>query len=177
MSVSEKYFNFNKKSRGGLKGAISGPSEVYEWNGFLSCTYSTLVVVYTTSPNIDVGVTLYTDEALTTTYDEVYGLNSSFSFEGNVFFVGENGVVSSVFACAAPLTVYSGCGDTVPAGTVYLGGPFELGTVVYSSPYTDPVNVFPNALFGVDIGSTGISNFTFATSDFGVILTIDACGS
>ena len=93
MSVSDKFYNFNKRPHfGGLYGKTL--SSFKKWTVYTDCTNATVLILYTaiSVPSLIVGVITYTDSGLSTPF------TGSFSVAGNQYTV-VTGSITLITSC------------------------------------------------------------------------------
>lgn len=175
MSVSEKYYNFNKRSRSGLKGAAIVEAGPFYWEGYYSCDTSGPTIAYTTDATFNIGTKIYADENLESLYINING--NIFIHSGMVYRIDGESNVYEIYEKMSPTADYGICGSSSINTYFYYNGSLQLGTTAYSVCYAAPEYRLFNSTVYVDSDANGTADLIVAFDGNGQVLTITNCGT
>lgn len=139
---------------------------IFSFNGQGDCLASSPVTVYTTSPILAYGVTLYENVELTLPY------NGLFIMSGVVYVVSDGNItiIAAEFT-TGKYSTYDGCFGETPSGNIWIpSNNTSVGGAVYTACYADDSTKAINQTYNIDnSGNNLIANVTISTDGSGVI--------
>jgi len=181
MAASEKYSKFSKSRKSNFKGK-KGAVNVYEWSGYRTYDpvdgYTEEFTVYTTSPVLQAGVTLYTGFDLTQFYFNFYG--DTFYRDNKVYTdSGDNQTVKGEYnVLTSDYDIYGGCGSSTSVDTYFVGNNAQYfqNNVAYSTWWDDDINRLLSQTFYYDPNGTGFAT-TIVTTDVTGLASETSCST
>ena len=177
MSVSDKFYNFNKRPfLGGLYGKAAVVSTYKAWLVYTDCNNTSSFYLYTTynTPTLDTGVIVYTDSALTTPFGTPFQFNYG-NAQYNID--GSGSIAAGANVCHLTWSLWDECNSSNgPSNyyTAYTDTVLAIGVQMYQDESLT-VALYPGSLphpWLVDAGTLG---YRYYLSNSGVINDIGAC--
>ncbi len=148
---------------------------VFSWVGALDqCGAVTGYTAYTTSPTLSIGVKIYYNESLTSTWFDFLG---SLFFYNNVAYIldEDSAIVTNYQKINNVAVIYGGCGDGGVVGNIYhQDANFSIGSKVFSTCYADSTYYLAGGLYYL---GEGMGQNILEIGTVGDVVSYNSCGT